>query len=64
MNEEREKLIRAWLWGWEDGTRNAPKDVIRHKDTGLRDAYRKGRIAGESALAEARVAAEYVYRYH
>ena len=44
MND-REKLVAAWLWGWEDGTRNAPKDVIRYKDTGLREAYRRGRVA-------------------
>lgn len=63
MND-REKLVAAWLWGWEDGTRNAPKDVIRHKDTDLREAYRRGRVAGEAALAHARIDAEYIYRYH
>ena len=41
-----------------------PKDVIRHKDTGLREAYRRGRASGESALAQARIDAEYIYRYH
>ena len=62
--DDREKLVHAWLWGWEDGTRNAPKDVIRHKDTGLREAYRRGRASGECALDQASIDAEYIYRYH
>ena len=56
--------MRAWLWGWEDGTRNSDDGGIRYRDRSLAQAYRRGYEAGLAALAAARVDAEYIFRYH